>query len=64
MSYRETALPGGNVERLFNEGTLPRGVCGGVVEVKETNEAGDEQGWVTSLGPDARQRRLIEEPGG
>lgn len=33
-------------------------------EVKETNEAGDEQGWVTSLGPDARQRRLIEEPGG
>lgn len=45
------------MERLFNEGTIPRGVYG----VNETNEARDEQWWVTSLGPDARQRRLIEE---
>lgn len=55
-----TAYPAGNVERLFNEGTLPRGVC----RVKETNEAGDKRWWVTSIGPVARQRWLIEEPGG
>lgn len=47
------------MKELFQEVCVWTGV-----EVKETNEAGDEQGWVTSLGPDARQRRLIEEPGG
>lgn len=41
-----TAYPAGNVERLFNEGTLPRGVC----RVKETNDKGTSGGGLLALG--------------